>query len=142
MKLTLKEYSLVLAGFAVALLAGYVLFANSHEALGSVAQTNEYQATSTYPNYDGTGVRVLRAATGSTFGSYVIAGKNTGLVTFYDATTSDVTQRAAALSTSSILIADFPTNAPEGTYTFDVVTKYGLLMVTSGSVATGTATFR
>lgn len=142
MKLSLRELGLVLGGVAFALLGAYVLFLGAQPALGSVSVSGEYSATSTYPNYGGSGVRVLRAAGGSTLGSYVITGKNTGLVTFYDATTSDPAQRAASMSTSSLLIADFPTNAPEGTYTIDAITKYGLLMVTTGSTATGTATFR
>lgn len=110
------------------------------QAEGSVAFGNEYRATTTNAGTGAT-VRLLKNA-GGTLGSVVITGANTGLISFYNATTADATLRNSNYSTSSILLADFPASVAAGTYTFDVDAPLGLLMVTSGLPATATVTFR
>lgn len=75
-------------------------------------------------------------------GSVIVTGSNSGIIDLYDATTSDVNLRTSNLATSSIRIANFPTNTATGTYVFDTVVKRGLLYVGSGTVATSTITWK
>ncbi len=109
--------------------------------LGSVTDGQGYTATTTGSQGQGvTGIAQLLTGSGI-FGSYVITGANTGLVNFYDATTTDTTLRGNT-STSSILIASFPASVAASTYTFDVAVGRGLLVTVSGNAATGTITFK
>lgn len=130
------------ATLAFAILLGFgFYFASTYQvADGSVSWTNEYNATTSYAAYPVT-TRVLKRGYGS-IGSVVITGDNTGTLKFYNATTAVATQRASSKATSSILIAEIPASAPEGTYTFDVIFTDGLLMVATGAEATGTITYR
>lgn len=106
----------------------------------SVIEGQEYNATTTYGAHP-QGERTLKTGAGS-LGSVIITGDNTGLITFYNATTSDVNLRTGNTATSAITVADFPASSPEGTYTFDAVFTTGLLMVTTGTPATSTVTWR
>lgn len=75
--------------------------------------------------------------------SVVITGANTGILNFYDATTTDITQRAASMSTSSILIASFPASTAAKDFIIDVQTKYGLSYdLFGGIMPTTTITYR
>ncbi len=130
---------------AVALLVGVTLSMTVQDlSLGSVSATNEYQATSTAASavYGASTSGDFLVKTGKgTFGSFVITGAATGIVNFYDATTTDASARARA--TSTILIASFPASTVAGTYTFDVEFYDGLLMfVESGTIPTTTVTWR
>jgi hypothetical protein len=143
MKITLNTVRVsVLLVLIVALIAlvAYFGLRSPQEALGSVSSTDEYQATTTFAASSPT-VRTLRTKQGS-LGQVTITGANTGLITLYDATTSDVTLRTGGLASSSILIADFPASAAAGTYTFDAKFTTGLLLVTSGLTPTTTITYR
>ena len=119
--------------------------ATSVDSLGSTQQGSEYQATSTK---DYTGIQIGVANTrvissrAVTLGSVVITGAEAGTFTLYDATTTDITKRAAAKSTSSIQVAIFPVSATAGTYTFDKVLFDGLIIATSGPMPTSTITYR
>ena len=121
-------------------LSVYLLFSQSLKVEASSVQGNDYTATTTFA-LSATAERLLKTGPGS-LGSVVITGKNTGLMTFYNATTSNVNNRTGQKATTTILIADFPTNAPEGTYTFDSIVTDGLLLVASGNTATSTITYR
>lgn len=139
MKQTFLAGAFLLTGAVIALIVGYALFAYPQASYGSVPQTNEYSATTT----DALSVaeRTLRKGYGS-LAQVTITGDNTGLMTLYNATTSNVNLRTGQKATSTIIIADFPASAPEGTYTFDAVFTDGLLLVTSGAAATSTVTWR
>lgn len=131
------------ASVAVLLLAliigAYAVFVSSERALGSVPETQEYMSTTTYAL--STAVRTLRVGTGA-LAQVTITGANTGLITIYNATTSNASLRAADKATSTIVIADFPVSTAAGTYTFDARYTDGLLVVTSGAPATSTITWR
>ncbi len=109
--------------------------------LGSVNLANEYHATTTQqiapitPAYF-----TLKSETGA-LGSVIITGAATGNFTLYDATTTDVTKRAGATSTLTVL-AHFPTSAAAGTYTFDEVFFKGLLYTSVGNMGSSTITYR
>lgn len=138
-------FSAIIGAFFVAALVIAFTF-SSNTAHGSVQFGNDYLATSTSSNgaYGGTvtGSRLLRNGVG-TLGSVVITGANTGIINLYNATTSDITQRAANRATSTILIASFPASATAGTYTFDVQFTDGLFYDVIGGVApTSTVTYR
>ncbi len=110
--------------------------------LGSITDGQGYNATTTGSQAQGiTGVAQLKTGYGM-LGSYVITGANTGTVNFYDATTTNINNRTNNTSTSSILIASFPTNVAAGTYVFDTSVTQGLIAVVSGTAATGTITYK
>ncbi len=136
---TLSKAALLLAGAAFVLSLFLVLTASPFNAHGSVAQSNEYQATTTFAL--STSVRTLKTGFGS-LAQVTITGDNTGLITIYNATTSDINARTGNKATSTLVIADFPASTPEGTYTFDAQFTDGLLVVTSGAPATSTITYR
>ena len=115
-------------------------------SLGSVSVTSEYTSTSTALDavYGAqTSTEFLIKSGRGTFGSFVITGADTGVVNFYDATTTDVTARAASKATSTLLLASFPESTVAGTYVLDVIFKDGLLMfVEQGNMPTTTITWR
>lgn len=124
---------------AIALAAFFALSLSTQVAKGSVSDTNEYNATTT--NALSVAQRTLKNGRGS-LAQVTITGDNTGLITVYNATTSNVSLRTGQKATSTIIIADFPASTPEGTYTFDALFTDGLLVVTSGAPATSTITWR
>ena len=135
-KLSLAAVAVLFVAFAISSIS------QTSRVYGSISTGEEYQATTTFAGHTDTdGVRLLKTGQGS-LNAVVITGDNTGLISIYNATTSDVTQRAANKASSTILIADFPASAPEGTYTFDAAFTDGLLLVQSGAEATSTVTFR
>lgn len=124
----------------VLMVVGIYAMSGDHKPLGSVEVGSSYMATTTFAGNPNT-VRTLKTGYG-TVGSVVITGDNTGFITLYNATTSNINLRTGAAPTSSIIIADFPASSPEGTYTLDVDFSTGLLIVTSGLPATSTVTWR
>lgn len=128
-----------------------LLLEKPQSAQGSVAVSNEYNATSTSPSFPLIGtstpsVQVLKGGQG-TFGSVIVTGAGAagGNMDFYDATTTNVNLRASNLSTTSIRLASLPNNIAVGTYTYDIATSYGLTFVftgTAGTQATTTITLR
>jgi type II secretory pathway pseudopilin PulG len=127
-------YSIIGILLAAALIA-YLMSVQPWNAQGSVIQGNEYQATSTAANAlygartDTEGL--LKTGYGS-LAQVTITGANTGILNFYNATTSNVNLRTGNTASSSILIASFPASAAAGTYTFDATVTTGLLYVLEG----------
>lgn len=120
----------------------FFLFESSHPsvATGSVTQGSEYHSTTTSVgrfNVPAT----LNVGPGA-LGSVVITGATSGIINIYDATTSNINQRAGTMASSSILLASFPASTAAGTYTFDALYYNGLLIDSSGSVPTTTITYR
>jgi len=134
-------------GFALALIfiiALITLAFQPKQTQGSIQQGQEYNATTTAPNVifgnTVTGDVVLKTGPGG-LGSVVITGANTGILNFYDATTTDITKRTKA--TSTILIASIPASLVAGDYVFDVAVSDGLLVdLVSGNMPTSTITYR
>ena len=144
--MTLLNYKNILAvAFLLLAVTIAMLLQQPREALGSIRVGDEYMATSTAASavYGATvtGSRVIKTGTGS-IGSYVITGANTGVINFYDATTTNVNLRTGQPATSTILIANFPASVAAGTYTLDVEYKTALYIdLISGNMATGTITY-
>lgn len=113
---------------------------SSSKVEASTIMGNDYQATTTFAASVPL-IRVLKSTAG-TLNAVNITGANTGLMTLYNATTSDVTKRTGNKATSTIMIADFPASAVANNYTFDAEFSDGLLLVGSGSIATSTITYR
>ena len=138
--------SLLIAGaLFIGVIIGGIWF-RPESTQGSVNVTAEYTATSTAANavYGATitSSRVIRTGQG-TLGSVVITGANTGVVNFYNATTSNVNLRTGNTPTSTILLANLPASMVAGTYTFDVVFTAGLYVdLISGAMPTSTVTYR
>lgn len=141
----INKYTITI-GVIVVLFIGYsFLTGTTAIPLGGVTVGNEYNATSTAgSNVYGafTGDQLLKTGWGS-FGSVIITGANTGIVNFYNATTSDVTQRTNNIASSTILLASIPASTVAGTYTFDVIFTDGLLLeLETGIMPTTTVTWR
>lgn len=146
--MTKTQYSLygfvILAVLAVVYLMG--ASQRTYQAEASTITGMDYNATSTAAsNLFGAqtaGGQIIKSRAG-TLASVIITGANTGVVNFYDATTTDISKRTGNTATSSILLASFPTNATVGTYTLDIGFNTSLLMeLYSGNMPTTTITWR
>lgn len=105
---------------------------------GSVVQNSSYHSTTTRA-FNGNAIangQLIQSGSGD-LGSVVITGAGTGIITIYDAT-STITNRQLGTTT----LATFPASTAAGTYQFDSQYYYGLVVETSGSVATSTITYR
>jgi len=113
--------------------------------VGSAVQGNDYHATSTASNavYGAfTGDKLVKTGHGS-LGSVIITGANTGIVNFYNATTSDVTKRTGNKASTTQLMVSIPASTVAGAYVFDVEFTDGLLVeLESGNMPTTTITYR
>ena len=130
---------------AIALLIGVVLSLSVRDlGVGSVSLNSEYFATSTAADAAygaGTNTELLVQTGPGVFGSFIITGVDTGVVNFYDATTTVAGNRVKA--TSTILLASFPASMATGTYVIDARFNDGLLMfVETGTLPTTTITWR
>lgn len=139
-------YTISVAIVVTAFVAAFaILTYNTQTAFGSVSVTDEYIATSTAANtlYGAfTTGRLIRTGTGS-LGTVVITGANTGVINFYNATTSNVLARTGNKASSTILMASIPASAAAGDYVFDALYTDGLLVtLESGSMPTTTITYR
>ena len=123
--------------FVAALFVVSIWFGLSTQpTLGSVIQGNEYQATTTIKSSDsGTfdGLEQLKIGQGS-LAQVTITGANTGVLVFYDATTSNASKRSADRASSTIAIAEISASVAAGTYTFDAEFTDGLLMSRLGGL--------
>lgn len=130
---TLIVVGLLVIGFGV-----YSPKQTSNVKVGSVAQSNEYQATTTYSKLGaplfGTAQTIISNTSG-VLGSVVITGAVAGPMRFMNASsTTDI---------SSTTLVVFPNSTAVGTYTFDIVAPRGLILETSASLLpTTTITFR
>jgi len=100
------------------------------EPIKGVSEGNQYNATSTAASngYGAiTGDQLIKTGWG-TFGSLVITGANTGVMNFYNATTSDITKRTGNKATTTLLITSIPASLTAGTYVFDAIFTNGLLL--------------
>lgn len=137
---------LATAFLLIAITLAMLVLQQPRNAGASIRVGDEYMATSTAANavYGAaiTGDTLIKTGTGA-LGSVIITGANTGIINFYNATTSNVLARTGNPATSTILIASFPASAAAGTYTFDVTYTTGLLVeLESGLMATSTITWR
>lgn len=116
-------------------------FGRQNQVAASIVTGESYNSTST-PFGAQLATTTLIKKGSIQLGSVIITGVNTGVFYLYDATTSDITQRAASLASSSILVTSFPANAATGTYQYDVTLQYGLLYSGTTNVATSTITYK
>lgn len=143
MKDFIKQVAVVLVSVGIAM----VTFGTGvQDRLGSVAVSNEYIATSSAASsvYGATvsSSRIIKTGPGA-LGQVTITGANTGVVNFYNATTTNVNLRTGQKATSTILIASLPASLAAGTYVFDAQFTDGLFIdVVSGNAPTTTILYR
>jgi hypothetical protein len=108
------------------------------QELGSVSVSNEYQSVTSTSTPSSP--FVFRKGRG-TLGSVVItiAGASGDSMTLYDATTTNATLRT---NTATTVLASFNSNATVGTYTFDTIFNYGLLLEATSKMGSTTITYR
>lgn len=144
----LLNYKTILSVAALGLAVAFLLavIQGPREAIGSARPGDEYMATSTAGStaYGATVTsgRMIKRGAG-VLGTVVITGANTGVVNFYDATTTNVSLRTGNKATSTILIASFPASAAAGTYVFDDGVNDGIYIdLVSGTMPTTTVLYR
>ena len=145
----MKIEKTLLWGLALIAVLGFIAYATLKapaRPFGSVTQGNEYNATSTAASviYGATVTddKLIKTGAGS-LAQITITGANTGVVNFYDATTSNVLLRTGQKATSTILITSLPASLVAGTYTFDAAYGFGLLLeLEAGLMPTTTITYR
>jgi hypothetical protein len=115
----------------IALLGGY----QSSQILGNSSAEANYATTTSTGRFPTTAV--LRSGPG-VFTGVTITGAAAGVMEFYNATTSDPSQRAASLSSSTILIASFPASAAANHYPFNQSFSTGLVVSIVGTMPTST----
>ena len=125
---------------ALLLAAGALLpklqVAEDSKSLGSITEGQEYNATSTSSNGAGLPARSVIKTSPGALGSVVITGATTGIINFFDATSTNHANHATTT------IASIPASAAAGTYTFDVAFSRGLLVEVTGVAPTSTITWR
>lgn len=148
-KIKINYFAVIAIGFLFLSLAIFLGWSNIQPVLGSTIQGNDYQATSTAPStVYGATITTSRSLFQNVsprqgaLSSVVITGANTGIVNFYNATTSDVNLRTGQKATSTILIASLPASLAAGDYTFDVAFTDGLYIDVTGTIPTTTITYR
>ena len=138
----MKSYTLT--HIAVGVIAAFLALAfliPQFQALGSVSQGSEYNATTTGESSAAADIFTLRNGQ-ATLGSVVITGATTGEMEIYDATTTDSSLRDASQATATIRIAHIPASAAAGTLTFDILATRGLTVYMTGTQPTTTITWR
>jgi hypothetical protein len=148
MSLTYKKYLAIALALAVLCVLA-VLWQRPQGALGSVAVSNGYRATTTPAVADETNLCPPLPFTASSstgiLGSVNILLTGGGTITIYDATTTNINFRSADQATSSLRIADFPASPTVGSYHFDAVFRRGLLVdytTTGTGPASSTISYR
>lgn len=140
---TVNKFSIgIVAGLMLAtfLLMFAIFDGQSKIASGSVTDGQGYMGTTTST---GTFTSPSTVRTGAgIFGSVVITGAATGIVNIYDATTTNISLRAASKATSTLVLATFPASAAAGTYTFDRNFNDGLIIDVIGTSPTTTVTWK
>lgn len=141
--------ALIVAGFAVlSFLIVVTQKANVSEA--SVSQSSDYTATTTGAGggFTGSVARIgfdygdLNAAISGSIGSIYFALPTTGQVDIYDATTTDITKRTGAISSTTLLLASFPAGTGTSTVAIDAKYRFGLIVVFKGTNSSTTVTYR
>lgn len=146
--MTLDYKNILALAVLLAVITAFVVMSQQPpHALGSVQVGNQYQATTTPQVADMTNLCPARlgmaSSTTGVLGAVNITAEGTGALTIYDATTTNANLRAET-ATSSLILADFPANAAENSYHFDIEFKRGLLVdygVVAGA-ATTTISYR
>lgn len=142
-KISIHIFAILAAG--IILFTIYQIFKTPEVTLGSVTQSSEYQSTTTKASWGTPNNIIVAQNYPGTLSAVTITDKNnnaSSAFVLYDATTSDPALRGNT-STSSIIVARFGTSTPTGTYTFDLILKYGLVIeLPSGVIATTTFTYR
>lgn len=139
--------AIIMAMVMTAFVFAFVYENKPNVAFGSTIMGNDYLSTTTAAStaYGTTitGDALIKTGSGS-FGGFIITGAATGIVNFYDATTTDITKRTGNKATSTILITSLPASLAAGDYTgYDVTFSTGLYIdLVSGNMPTTTVKFR
>lgn len=108
--------------------------------VGGTSIGSEYTGTTTQVNIFGANTLLVDGP--GTFGGVILTGAAAGVMTFVDATTTNINLRTGNKATSTITIATFPASTAAGQYLFDVNFSTGLLVSVSGTMPTSTITYR
>lgn len=112
---------------------------NKNQTLGfqvDQASTGIYRAPSQSGNLDN-----IKTYAG-VLDTVVITGASTGVINFYDATTTNASLRFPQATSSQKVIAQIPASAAAQPYHFNVAFSQGLISEVIGSTPTSTITYR
>ena len=138
-----KTFIMILVLILVAAgLAHYLLKGQTEETVGSIIESQEYQATTT--PWLGTWTnQSLKVGRGS-LGSVIITDSGGIEFLLLDSTTTpaaiDDWKPSGGTSTSTRTLAYFPPGTAVGTYVFDTWFQYGLYLYVEDSATNGTST--
>lgn len=137
---------ILVVAFLIVVIGVFTLITQQPDSVGaSVQRGSEYMATSTVNDTTNLTIAdnaIIKLTPGS-LGRITITAVGTAPLTFYDATTTDVTKRTGNVSTSSLTVVKIPASLAVGTYDYDMELKYGLVIkVGAGTVATSTILYR
>lgn len=134
------SFSISLTVFALGFM--FMMLNRPENVYGSVSLGSDYVATTTRESLSGVAMVTKSLTptgqlTNGVFGAFVITGANTGIVNFYDATTTGPHSDHATTT-----LASFPASTAANTYTFDAAYHRGLLVEIIGTVSTSTILYR
>lgn len=133
------SFAITLTLFALGFM--FVTMKTPKIAEGSVSYASEYHSTTTRTAIAGVVMQSYTALgiCGSSLGSIVVTGANTGIINLYDSTTT-----AAHSDYATSTLAVIPASMTAGTYTFDVALTHGgvVFELVSGLMPTTTITCR
>lgn len=134
----LKDYKFILSVAFLILVIGAVslVLTKPWQTFGSVEVGHEYIATSTR-TIVGTNnlANFQRLDCPSALARVTVTGDNAGTIRLWDATTTNINLRDSSQSSSTLRRFEIAGSAPENTYDFDAVLRYGLVYELIGTEA-------
>ncbi len=144
MKLTYKE--IIAIALLLAVIGGVSFISQQpRQAYGNVSPEDTLTSTTVPQVANRTNLcpaGFAASSTTGTLGSVHILSGGTGRITFYDATTTDVTLRSGAMATSTIYLADYPIGVGTTSNALNISFKRGLLVEYTTGIASTTVTYR
>jgi hypothetical protein len=116
-------------------------YQHSQETNASVALANDYQSVTLSSANASATVPLVIATTTQAFGSVIITTTHATVLRFYDGIASSTAPQTA--TSTGRLLGTMKASIGENTYTFDTITKYGVIAdIPSGYAGTATVTYR
>jgi hypothetical protein len=134
--------TILIGGVIALILLGFIAIKVNTTKESSVSSVNVGSSYKRMTTLATTSAAYVIKSGGGTFGSVIINTLGTGNVIFYDATTTDATQRKISATTSLSIVGVISASQAAGTYTYDASFYDGLMAVYSGAQGTSTLTWR
>ena len=125
-------------------------YLSNRVGLASTPIGGEYHSTTTGAGggFTGSVARIgydfsnSNAKISGTLGSVYVAAPTTGIIEFYNATTTNINLRTGNIASTTLLMAVLPAGTGTSTIPLDISFTNGLIMVFKGTVSSTTVTHR